>query len=467
MLGSPNLVFGALLAVCLALLVRWTTTPGFRFSPALLFFFIFTLQQAIGCMGLVDEADPRERLARLGLALGILGFTLGVGAANVWARFDPRELAGVRSRFEFTETHLPTKVGIMALGYVVSVAILAFSFHQSGGIPLFQGIAAFVSGDEVRMAQQLLREKRMEMTYFETSSYRGQGYLDQIRMVALPYIAPCFIIWAVLSRRKLWMFAAAIATMPVLVFLLGTGQRHPVAAFLLTGSIVGYIVSTPAQHKRLLGSFAAVGFVVFFIMTYLLGRYTHTDDFRQDLLMVLWGIWNRIAYSNAYGTMALFDLFPNPEPFRWGMTWLRDLQGFLPGPYVAFSAWLYRRLYGAVGTAAPMCFGEMYANFGLIGVAVGGACLGLFLQTLQIHWARMPRIRVQHVVLYGLLSMAFMRWGMGGLLAPIQHGAIGLPLLQALVAGGQQMLLVLAWRLRIAGSTLARRVGAASVSKLF
>lgn len=449
-MSAPNFVFSALLVACFGGLVTWTTARGFRFSPALLFFVIFVLQQALGCMALVDEQDAASRASRTGLGLGIAGFTLGVGAVSVWLGFRPQqELSSIRRRFEFSEPDLGHKITVLILGYLVSTAILFAFFHQSGGIPLFQGVSAFLSGDEVRMAQQLLKERRMELTYHETSGYRGQGYMDQIRMVALPYIVPCLVLWAFYTGGRWLRWAAVAATVPVLILLLGTGQRHPVLAFLVGMAILGYIVSDPRHHRRILGTFAAAGFVVFFVMTYLLGRYTHTDDFGQDQMMVLRGIWNRIVYSNTYGTMALFDLFPNPEPYRWGMTWLRDLQGFLPGPYVAFSAWLYRRLYGAVGTAAPMCFGEMYANFGLTGVFVGGACLGMALQAIHVTWARRARLRVEDLVLYALASMAFMRCAVGGLLAPIQHGAIGLPLLYFAVRGGQAFLIGMQSTIRV------------------
>lgn len=441
--NAANMVFSAVVAAGFALVVRTSTAPGFRFSPALLFYGIFVLQQAIGCMGLANDAAAGSGLARIGLGLGIGGFALGTWVANVWARFDPAELTLVRRRITCAEPRRDLKLAVIVAGYAIAVVFLAVYFQRTGGIPLFDGIGAFLSGDEARMAQQLLKERRMELMYFEASSYRGQGYVDQIRMVALPFTVACMLLWAVASKRRSAMALALLAALPAVVFLMGTGQRHPVAAFLLAMTIVGYVVSDPKWHRKLIGWLGGCGFVVFFAMTYLLGRYTHTDDFAKDLLMVFHGIWNRIVYSNAYGTVALFDMFPNPEPFRWGFTWLDDLQGFLPGPYVAFSAWLYRRLYGAVGTAAPMCFGEMYANFGLPGVLVGGFCVGMFLQTLQVAWARHRAYRVEHVVVYALGSMAFMRWGMGGLLAPIQHGAVGLPLLVVAVRFGQQFLLAI------------------------
>ena len=437
--SAANIVFLAVVAAGFALVVRTSTAPGFRFSPALLFYVIFVLQQAFGCIGLIAEDFGGGVLARVGLGLGIAGFAIGTWVANVWAQFRPSELTGIRSRMEFNEPRRDVKIAIVLAGYAVSVAFLAVYFQRSGGIPLFDGISAFVSGDEARVAQQLLKERRMEMTYFEASSYRGQGYVDQIRMIALPFSIACLVLWGFASRRRRYVALAAIGVVPVLVFLMGTGQRHPMAAFVVSLAIIGYVVTDPSRHRRLLSWLGGVGFIAFFAMTYLLGRYTHTDNFAKDLLMVFHGIWNRIIFSNAYGTLALFELFPNPEPFRWGFTWLNDLQGFLPGPYVAFSSWLYRRLYGTVGTAAPMCFGEMYANFGLPGVLFGGFCLGLLLQTLQVVWARQSRYRVEHIVLYALGSMAFMRWGMGGLLAPIQHGAVGLPMLIAAIRIAQQV----------------------------
>ena len=110
-------------------------------------------------------------------------------------------------------------------------------------------------------------------------------------------------------------------------------------------------------------------------------------------------------------------------------------------PYVAFSAWLFRRLYGFTGTASPMCFGEMYANFGLAGVFFGGAVLGAVMQGMQVAWARRPRYRAEDVVLYAMVSMAFARWAMGGLLGPLQYGLFALPMLWVCIRMGQVFIL--------------------------
>jgi hypothetical protein len=53
-----NQICAALAFLCLVVLVRCTTARGFRFSPALLFFILFILQQIFGCMMLLREDDP-------------------------------------------------------------------------------------------------------------------------------------------------------------------------------------------------------------------------------------------------------------------------------------------------------------------------------------------------------------------------------------------------------------------------
>ncbi len=90
-----------------------------------------------------------------------------------------------------------------------------------------------------------------------------------------------------------------------------------------------------------------------------------------------------------------------------------------------------------------MCFGEMFANFGLIGVFMGAFVLGLALQLVHIHWSRRRLFRAEHIVLYAMLSMSFARWAMGGLLGPIQHGLVALPALFVLVQVGRNLVLVL------------------------
>lgn len=430
----------------LALVAVWklSTAPGFRFSPALLFFTILLTMQVLGFLAIIQEDNPKDQLARLGMILGILGFVAGVGTVSAVSRFRPApEMARVRERFQFAEPYLQQKMVAMIIAYVIASAILVQFYRVSGGIPLFEGIQALARGDEFLTAQILLKERRMELTYFEASAYRGQGYVDQFRMSIMPYLVASFLVWATIARTRKLRLTAYAAVLPALLFLLGTGQRHPIVSFMLSISIIGYIVTPRRNHKKILGSFIIVGFAIFTVMTFLLGRYTHTGSFRSDLPMVFLGIVNRILYSNSVGTASLFHIFPNPEPFRWGWTWLSDLQGFLPGPHVGFSAWLYRRLYGDVGTAAPMCFGEMYANFGLAGVFWGAFVLGLTLQGMHVAWCRRRRFRAEHLVLYAMLSMSCARWAMGGLLGPIQHGLVALPLLYGTIQITHRLLVIL------------------------
>ena len=49
----------------------------------------------------------------------------------------------------------------------------------------------------------------------------------------------------------------------------------------------------------------------------------------------------------------------------------------------------------------------------------------------------------EHIVLYAMLSMSFARWSMGGLLGPIQHGLVTLPLLFVVVQVGRLLTVVL------------------------
>lgn len=437
-----NQLFLGLAALCFVCVLRCSTARTFRFSPALLFFIIFILQQVLGCMFLLDESVPGDVRSRWGLELGMIGFALGVLAITVWMRFSPtRELPALRDRIRLQENGLREKVVIMTLGYTLALGIVALYFKQAGGIPLFEGLGALVSGDEARTAQVLLKERRMELTYAEGSSYRGQGYIDQLRMIVLPYVVSCLFLWAWHTRRRGLQIVTVALGAPVVVFLMGTGQRHPLLAFLLSLTILGYVMAPPHTHRRVLGIFFAVGFGFFFALTFMLGRYTHTESLASDMGMVALGLWNRICYSNAFGTMALFELFPNPEPFRWGTTWTNDLRGFLPGPYVALSAWLFRRLYGFTGTASPMCFGEMYANFGFIGVFVGSALVGAGIQVVHVLWARRRTYGAEDLVVYAMLSMGFARLAMGGLLGPIQYGLVGLPLLYLAVRAGQNVLI--------------------------
>jgi oligosaccharide repeat unit polymerase len=464
--STSDLVFAGILALCLICILHLSTSRGFRFSPVVLFFFVFTVQQALGSMFLLTDGTPVDRLARLALSLGIIGFTAGVWVVSVWARFRPAvELPAIRQRMHLEEPALGPKVFVMLVGYLLSTAIVLYYFRQGGGMPLVQGVSAMISGDATDVAQQIVKERRMELTYAEVTKYRGQGYVDQLRNLVLPYVALSFVLWGWKSKRRVHRLLGILSAAPVVLFLVATGQRHPMLAFLLSTTILGYVLSKPETHKKVLGICFAVGVVVFIVLSFFLGRYGHTGVLSTDVHSLFMAVAIRIFFSNAIGTLAVFRLFPNPEPFRWGTTWLNDMHGFLPGAYAGFSAWLYHRLYGVVGTASPMSFGEMYANFGLGGVAFGGALMGMLLQAMQVFWARRREYRAEHFVLYALGSMAFLRWAIGGVLGPIQYGLVTLPLLYALIHAGQHLLIGARESIHKAARGSARRATVARFSQ--
>ena len=75
MQSAGNLAFALILVLAFVLIGTWSTGRRFRFSPVLLFYVIFVLQQAIGCMLLAQQGVPHAPLARLGLELGVVGLT--------------------------------------------------------------------------------------------------------------------------------------------------------------------------------------------------------------------------------------------------------------------------------------------------------------------------------------------------------------------------------------------------------
>lgn len=99
----------------------------------------------------------------------------------------------------------------------------------------------------------------------------------------------------------------------------------------------------------------------------------------------LYYILRQQFYNSMYNLDVMYRYFPFHVPFQHGYTYLINLIMLLPGPGKDFTLWLKDAIGFSFsgGGITPSVFGELYINFGNIGIYIGSFILGFVFRKLD------------------------------------------------------------------------------------
>jgi oligosaccharide repeat unit polymerase len=175
-----------------------------------------------------------------------------------------------------------------------------------------------------------------------------------------------------LVRRLTWKFMPKLAAFTLLIFVVGYSYRGP-------GGVREFGVSLAEYGER-----KASIFETFF------GRFYGTDSF-----------------------MVVLDATDEGYPLQWGKT-MDDLLYFYvpralwPGKPDSYALTFGKEFLGATSEAGQTFFtptlpGELYLNFGLAGLAVGGLLTGMLLWEVYYKLVLRPNRSVKHLLVYAVV----------------------------------------------------------------
>jgi hypothetical protein len=303
---------------------------------------------------------------------------------------------------------------------VLSIGI-SYVFYYGGHIPIADALSLLSAGG--LETHDLLAAARLDIVY-----RTGSSFLDQFRYVLGPFSNLALLLLSIRwgNRRFMWI---AWMIMPITVLLLvGTGQRHPLVAFILM-TIVSLNYVGQKWLKRSTPVIGGFAFSILVGQTYLLGRFTKTGDPLGDLLVACGQILDRFVRPSAEVSYRTLSLFSDLPP-RFGTTWLNDLTGlvpFVPPLQEPFTRELFRSLNGTEGTASPPGFVEAFVNLGNLGPIIVGAILGAVLTFLFVWGVRKTiasSVPVVDALFVGFFTYVFARVGQAGLTQPLYFGVI-------------------------------------------
>ena len=210
---------------------------------------------------------------------------------------------------------------------------------------------------------------------------QGFGWLV-LAGTALLTVSTWLIIISMLStgRVRWWGWGLVVVSG---AFLLIPGNRGP-AAEMLVGVAFFYCVARWGRlpiHIFIGGLLILFGFITF------LGLIRAGDVMEVEMLMAK-GLWR--PYVNIYNFQTVFDAFPLYLPYQYGYGFIQDVSVILPGYQPNFGLWLKESLNieFAGGSITVGFAGEMYSNFGEVGVYVGYFAIGLMLVWLSVFLRR-------------------------------------------------------------------------------
>lgn len=318
---------------------------------------------------------------------------------------------------------------LVVTGIIFLIGVGASMILLGGRLPILEVFHLMAGGgfDEAKLAAYASRE------FLNTQhDYRGQAYFDQVRIAIMPMILVFWIIIAHVSRSRLFKIISWVAAAVIIVVLISGLERSPLILFIIQVSVVWMLVVKPQPNIRWAYGFGGT-FLAFFGMSVMLGRGAVGSSFSENVVLKLEPVINRIYLSNSLSSVKAFELFPEPLPFRFGGTWLKDIANLMPGPGEGLSAEVYSYLWNDIGSGGVHFVAEMWANGGFLMILSVCFLFGGFTQWVSQYVLGKKEKTPLSLTFYGLMMFCIGLVGFAGLMTAVNRGLITFMLLNAIL----------------------------------
>jgi oligosaccharide repeat unit polymerase len=193
------------------------------------------------------------------------------------------------------------------------------------------------------------------------------------------------------KKHKLSKFFALIITLMLVHFIGGVRIDFIRIVLVIAGFYLFYI-------KKLRVKFFVSSFLIIFIIFYLIvwGAIRHkTIPVDESKFLNEYFIIDKLDFPMLLDNFLLIlDTVPNQIPFQHGSTYARLIYLFIPrfvwqNKPIDMGTWITMNLRGesnSLTSATATNFGEMYLNFGYLGIILGSYILGFLLKVIVIYY---------------------------------------------------------------------------------
>lgn len=329
---------------------------------------------------------------------------LALGAVGAW-QFRMMRYGSVN---EIVYRNISEKNSRAVAWFLVGIGMVAAAiyFYLLGATPILAGLGDLFS---LEGSSRSMHEMRRAITHshrYGEVSYFGQGYFRIMFLQVMP-LAIAVLICSNIYNYGVYGKKEAILLAIALMLSLVEGRIWPSVQLLVTIGITLLVVKFALSNNksrfvvnlRFFKGVFLLSIALFSIVIFLM--YLQSVSGREGMGNPL-----ETAMQRLYGvpTARLFDLFPDPHPFRFGQTWLNDLRGLLPGSVKTFRYESHEIVYGSAHgfTLAPTIFGSLYVNFGWPGVVTGSVLIGAVVQYLS--FLILKNVNAVNIAIFGYFS---------------------------------------------------------------
>jgi hypothetical protein len=348
------------------------------------------------------EGAPRDTYL-LAVASVLLTAPLGMLAAN-WALS-----SGMHEVDRYFEAPIVDRLPSQALLTTVALVVLGTSliaavyFATIQSIPLLYMFAN--PGSQQELAE--MREESFKLLDprwgTDTSTPLFYAFLF-LRTLINPYVLVALLGLWMTSRSRWWGVLFLVELGASVLYASASLARAPVAALMLRLLFFLYLY----RSGRISARIVIPGTAAVLLFPLLVTELAYTTE--GSLLDGLYRVWRRLTYTSAWGLYEYFQAFPEGHDFLMGHSLIKPFLQVLRLPYFYVENFVYIYTFpnssiptGHMNAAFPSNF---WADFGMVGVILGGVATGMWVQASLVWLVRRPK-DVLHMAIYPFLIYAF------------------------------------------------------------
>lgn len=377
-----------------------------------------------------DQIDPFRQTFLLAVESVLITFPLGVLAANLILRVRKYHVAEYYAAPVVPETtDKATRTAFVVL-FLAALVLMTLHLLELETLPILYLIQHPGAWLELTM----LREDALKLL----NSPLAYAYFV-LRGTLFPYLTMLAFLRCLQTRQIFWFVMALLTFSSAFFYAAVSIEKAPVVAILLLLFLALYMYQGGKVSKGVI----VVTAVAFFLVPIAIVALTYGSGLNNALQAML----DRVFYVPAWVMYYYFEVIPGIVPFQHGAT---------IGKLAALMGWKVVNVPNIVGiyilrtearyipsiTANAGFVANLYTDFGMTGVVVGGALAGFILQVFQTVVMRRPKTTMNLVI------SAFLIWTFTKLATN--------PLPSTLLSEGALLIFALVWLHRILEAAFRR-----------
>lgn len=305
-------------------------------------------------------------------SLGLMLLIIGFACANIVFRtidFPNKYSEMLKKPVVVSVIKIKRSFFFVVILFLVSILALLLYRNAIGGLPLESVFSAY-NGRELA----LLRSDA-------TNNFSGKVYRYVMFMEFLPLFLFILVSFIKQLKERKWTYLYILLLLYNVIYTLSTLQKAPVLKFLLLCCIIYFFKKGFVSKKILIGLISVSVLLVFAMYILFMGLSDASSSTILDgalhriFIGAIHPFYWYIKYAEEFGFL-YGTSFPNPagifpfENFRLTVEIMNYAKGDLLGDLV--------------GSMPTVFIAELYVNFGVIGMVLGGILFGFLLQSLDI-----------------------------------------------------------------------------------